>query len=94
MNEPYVIPPDEFGDQDEYETVSLKYFADNILTDYFDVPINNPDELIGSDSLAHFGEYEPDCVYVRNNNEKTDYEILLEPGRYSDLIKNRDRTEE
>ena len=73
---PYVISPDEFGEKDGYENVTLTYYADGVLTDYFDNVISNIDEVIGFDSLDHFGEYEDDAVFVRNEKMETDYEIL------------------
>lgn len=73
---PYVISPDEFGEKDGYENVTLTYYADGVLTDYFDNVISNVDEVVGLDSLDHFGEYEDDVVFVRNEKMETDYEIL------------------
>lgn len=73
---PYVISPDEFGEKDGYENVTLTYYADGVLTDYFDNVISNIDEVVGFDSLDHFGEYEDDAVFVRNDKMETDYEIL------------------
>ena len=73
---PYVISPDEFGEKDGYENVTLTYYADGVLTDYFDNVISNIDEVVGFDSLDHFGEYEDDAVFVRNEKMETDYEIL------------------
>lgn len=73
---PYVISPDEFGEKDGYENVTLTYYADGVLTDYFDNVISNIDEVVGLDSLDHFGEYEDDAVFVRNEKMETDYEIL------------------
>ena len=73
---PYVISPDEFGEKDGYENVTLTYYADGVLTDYFDNVISNVDEVVGLDSLDHFGEYEDDAVFVRNEKMETDYEIL------------------
>lgn len=73
---PYVISPDEFGEKDGYENVTLTYYADGVLTDYFDNVISNVDEVVGFDSLNHFGEYEDDAVFVRNEKMETDYEIL------------------
>lgn len=73
---PYVISPDEFGEKDGYENVTLTYYADGVLTDYFDNVISNVDEVVGFDSLDHFGEYDEDAVFVRNEKMETDYEIL------------------
>ena len=83
-DEPYVIEPDEFGDIEEYETISLTYYADKILADEDNEPIHDIDELIGYESLNHFGEYEDDSVFVRNDKLRTDYEILLDERKYAE----------
>ena len=85
---PYVISPEEFGDCD-YETVSLTYYEDKVLTDDMDEPIEDVENTVGSDSLNHFGEYEDDSVFVRNDRLKIDYEILLDLRKYSDLANTR-----
>ena len=82
---PYVIPPDEFGELDDYNTISLTYYADGVLTDEDDEPIDDFEEIIGEDSLNHFGEYEEDSVFVRNDSLRTDYEILKDVRRYRDI---------
>lgn len=88
---PYVISPDEFDTIDEYEAVSLTYFADGVLADEWDNVIDEDeiDTLVGEDSLTHFGEYESDAVHVRNDLFKTDYEILLDVRNYGDVERKR-----
>lgn len=93
MDEPYVISPAEFGDQDGYETESLTYYADGVLTDEYDEPIEDVDDIVGLESLDHFGEYEDDSVFVRNDGRRTDYEILLDTRRYSDTKKSSPHAE-
>lgn len=83
-DEPYVISPDEF-DEVGYETESLTYYADGILTDEFDEVIEDVDDVVGLDSLNHFGEYEDDSVFVRNDSRERDYEILKDFRKYSDV---------
>ena len=83
---PYVITPEEFGENDGYERVSLTYYADGYLTDELDNVIEDVDDVVGEDSLGHFGEYEDDSVFVRNDRTKTDYEILLDMRKYADII--------
>ena len=78
---PYVIKPEEFGNMD-YDLVSLEYYADKVLVDEDDHPIQDVEYMVGEDSLEHFGEYEDDAVYVRNDLIKTDFEILLVESRY------------
>lgn len=87
-NEPYVISPEEFGELDGYDAVSLNYFADGVLTDDWDNEIEDVDDMVGLDSLNHFGEYEDDSVFVRNDRDKVDYEILLDSRNFSDLKKS------
>ena len=82
---PYVISPDEFGDYPDYETISLTYYNDKVLTDEYNEIVDDIDDLIGEDSLNHFGEYEDDSVVVRNDTLKVDYEILLDSANYSDI---------
>lgn len=84
MKRPHVITPEEFGEIDYYETETLYYYADGVLTDDGGNPIEDVDGMIGPDSLDHFGDYEDDSVHVRNDEKKTDYEILRELGNYSD----------
>lgn len=93
LEKPYVIHPDEFGEMDDYETFSLSYYSDGVVADDNDDLVDDVDEVIGLDSLKHFGEYEDDSVFVRNDRLKCDYEILLDQRRYSDLINRRPRIE-
>lgn len=74
---PYVISPDEFGDETGYDTENWTLYDDGILTD-------DDDQIIGEDeigifigdALKHFGEYEDDSVHVRNEAKMCDIEIL------------------
>lgn len=84
--EPYVIAPEEFGEKPGYDEQSLTYYADQVLTDDDDNLIRNVDAVVGIESLTHFGEYEDDSVFVRNDRLKCDYEILLDQRRYADVI--------
>lgn len=82
---PEVIAPEESWEQD-YPTISLTYYeGDGVLTDDRNRPIRNVDELVGEDFASHFGEYEGDSVFIRNDKFKTYYEILRDYGSYSDL---------
>lgn len=85
--DPYVISPDEFAELDDYQTVSLNYYADGVVADDIDEVVENVGSLIGWDSLNHFGEYEDYSVFVRNDALKTDFEILLDTRNYSDVIR-------
>lgn len=86
---PYVISPLEFGDKEDegYTTVSLMFYSDGLLADDMGEVIENIDETVGVDSLNHFGEYEDDSVFVRNDRLKIDYEILLNNKKLVDVRK-------
>lgn len=84
MDKPYVIPPEEFGELG-YDIVSLTLYSDGVLTDEHDNVIEDVDEIVGKDSLNHFGEYEDDSVFVRNDALEVDYEILADVREYSDI---------
>jgi hypothetical protein len=87
-DEPYVIDPEEFGGMEEegWDTMTLTYFADKVLVDDVDDVIEDPDTLVGLDNLKIFEEY-PDAtsVYVRNDIWRTDFEILRDDWKWSDI---------
>lgn len=83
-DKPYVIPPEQFGDNEDYEQISLTYYADQILADENDEIVEDVEETVGFESLNHFGEFEDDSVFVRNDMRKCDYEILLDERTYSE----------
>ena len=86
---PYVISPEEFGEFEDYERISLSYYADQVLADEDDEKVDDVDNVVGLESLTHFGEFEDDSVFVRNDRLKCDYEILLYQRTYSDVMKQR-----
>lgn len=91
VSKPHVITPAEFDTITGYEAISLTYYADGTVADDDDNPMSDEDieETIGRESLNHFGEYERDSVFVRNDDMRTDYEILLDSRRYEDAIESK-----
>ncbi len=84
-NEPYVISPLKFAEQDEdYDVVSLTYHADGILVDDMGEIIDDVESIVGTEFPEHFGEYteDPDTVYVRNERLMVDYEIQRDLDAY------------
>lgn len=77
---PYVIPPEAFGELEEegYMNVSLTFCSDQVVIDDNNDILEDVNDVIGFESLSHFGEYEDDAVYVRNDKLHCDYEILLD----------------
>lgn len=92
-DKPYVITPQEFGEYEDYEQISLTFFSDQIIVDDGYEILEDVDRVIGFDSLNHFGEYEDDSVYVRNDRLKCDYEILLDTRTYSEVVKSNTHPE-
>lgn len=82
VEKPYVIPPADFGELEGYLTRTLYYHADGVLTDDQDEIVEDADDIVGEDFSSHYGEYEDDSVFVRNDAKRTDYEILYDPSNY------------
>lgn len=82
-----VISPDEFEDEEDYETIYLTYYADGVLADETDkqVKIEN---TIGKEALKHFGEYEDDMLHVRDDKVKVYYEVAKDNRKFSDITGN------
>ena len=87
-DEPYSIDPEEFGNREDegWDTMVLTYYADGVLTDDVDEVVEQPEVVVGLDNLKIFEEF-PDatCVYVRNETWRTDFEILRDDWKWSDL---------
>ena len=81
---PYLISPEEFGDQPGYDYREWTYYSDFVLTDDDDMIIGDPESIIG-DALNHFGEYDDNSVFVRNENTKCDYEIIKYNRTFSEV---------
>lgn len=85
--EPYVIPPAEFGEHG-FPTYELTYFADGVLADDEGEIVEDFANKVGADFAKHFGEYEEDSVFVRNETLKCDYEILKNLSTYAQYKKD------
>ena len=81
---PYIISPSDFGEDDEYEVITLVCYADGVITESDNGEIvDDVEGAIGDcDVRAHFGEYEDDSVFIRNEERKVDYEILRDKDNY------------
>lgn len=81
---PYVISPDEFGENEFYDKEELTFYSDGVLAD-IDDNILNIDEYVGEKSLDHIGDYEADVVHIKNDARKTYYEVLVDERSYLDV---------
>lgn len=80
---PYVISPEEFSNEhSDYAKLTMVYYEDN------EVLLNEEEECvdigstIGYDFINHFGDFEKDAVFIRNEALGNDYEILMEHTSY------------
>ena len=79
---PYVISPDDYNNSDYEQHILIFYEKDKVLADEDYNPILNPDIIIGPDALKSFGQNQEDCVFVRDDDRKVDYEIELDHRSY------------
>lgn len=76
INPPYIIPPEDLGEIDDYDIRYLNYYANKVLTDEKDSPITKDyDDILGTGSLEMFGEYDDDVICVRDDTLGCDYEV-------------------
>ena len=82
---PYMINPEDFGEEEGYDTLTLTYFADRVLVDDVDDVIDDPDPVVGLENLKVFDEFNASAIYVRNDIWKTDFEILKDDWEWKDI---------
>lgn len=86
---PYLITEAQFDEDEDYDVLTLTYFADGMLADDGDNAMGR-DEIEASVGLtfsSHFGN--GDVVYIRNDERKTNYEILRDERAYEEVVGNR-----
>lgn len=83
MRGPKIITEDQFNDEhDDYDKISLTYYSNGVLVDDQDIPIDEPDLVVGFPTLNMFGDDEVNVVHVRNDILTTDYEITRDFNDY------------
>ena len=87
VTKPYVIRPEEFDTLDNYDAVCYTYYADGVLVDEDEDPLEIPEiaTAIGLDFASHFGDYDEDSIHIRNDLRHIDYEIVRDLRKYGDL---------
>ena len=80
---PYILHEDEFfADEKGYHQSAITYYVgDEILADENNVPIYNFESVTGP-LLFGRGSHDPNCVYIRNDKTKAEWEITRHPGHY------------
>lgn len=88
----YIIGASEYG-SDGYEEVHVTYYADGILVDTDEEEvITDAEDKFGYDALEMFDlPNAEDVIYVRNDENETDYEIVRESTmNYADIYDDPD----
>jgi len=84
---PYIITPEEYGDDDDYDTKVLTAFTDKVVLDedncmvdigYFGDAINKK---------IYSKKNKDTSIFVRDENEKVDYEIIKENISFEEYSK-------
>lgn len=82
---PYIISPEEY-DEFGNETKSWTLYTDGVLTNEIGEIVGDYENIIG-DALDYIGEYEDDCIHVRNENLEWDIEIIKIDKSFEELNK-------
>lgn len=84
---PYIIHRDEyFSNEMDLTQASLTFYVgDEILCDEQDVPVYNPEKVVGKIIFGH-GSQDPSICYVRNEALEAEYEILIDHGFYQQEV--------
>lgn len=91
---PYLITDDmtPFGEKEDsegnpYDTITLIYYEDGVIADTTDEIIDDVNNVIGTDSLAHFGDFpNKDSIYVRNDRLRADFEVCMSALSWEDDV--------
>lgn len=88
--EPYVIHIDEFSTPPaEFDRMSVTWFeGDDVMIDGRDIPIDDPDTVVGLENLEKFGHgsENPHTVYVRNEELNLDIEVTKSFGTFAEHV--------
>ena len=86
QDDPYIIDPTEYGEFSEYEQRELTYYKDGVICEN-DTDMIDPYDIFGDlDVGDHFGEYENDRVFVRDDRRQVDYEILRDERTFMEVL--------
>lgn len=87
-NKPYVIDVVDFMNNGDYDNITMTYWTqEDILVDEREEIIHEVDSLIGRNNLNFFDEHpNEDTVYIRNNKEEVDFEIIKDTRSYAQVV--------
>ena len=80
-----IISPEEYGEEEDYECISLTLYKDGYLVDDDGTIVNDVEYHVGDEALSRIGEFEENSVYVRNDELKHFYDVLYVNENYTDV---------
>jgi hypothetical protein len=82
-SDPYTLHVDEFvANEFDYDQHTFTYYVgDDILADENDVPVYNYSSVVGDLNFGH-GSKDPNLVYIRSENARTEWEIIRHTGSF------------
>jgi hypothetical protein len=86
---PYIIHVDERHEREDYEEITLTYYAgDDILCDHEDKIVDDQDRVVGLTNLDKFGHGSDskDVVYIRNEYLTLDIEVCRSDKSYAEEV--------
>ena len=83
--EPYEISPQEFASRKGYDSRQLIACSDGIITFDDGEIVNDEEMLLGDDIHELLAGAEGESVYIRNDTECCDYEIVQDERVYEDI---------
>lgn len=89
--QPRIISPEDFGEVDGYDQISLTYYSDETLTDDQERPMDDKEieDTIGRENLKRLFNGDADAIYIRNDRLKADYEVLRDLTTYAAVLKDK-----
>lgn len=84
-SKPYVISQDEYTEGSDFEQSTLTYYAqDDVLVDERDNIMDGPNDALGANFRALFGEDSRDAntVHIRNAKLGLEFEVVRSEGSY------------
>ena len=87
---PYIITAEEWADHSTgWDKVTMTWWADKVMSDDQEKPVETDlEDLVGLAHLELFGTYsrDEDIVYVRNEKNDVEFEIVRDPRTYIQMM--------
>lgn len=80
-----IISEEEYFEQNGYFKENLDYYSDDVLAEEISDDIVVVDETIGDEAYEILKTHPTETLYVRNDETRTDYEIVYNNLKYSEV---------